>query len=299
MVATKQKTRYVYGPVNSWRSGCSLGIDPIGEISTCSFNCVYCQLGHIQNITSEVKTYVPTQKIIDDLLEFEELGLFNYEDLDVITFAGSGEPTIAENLEEIIDAINQIQNQRIQEGKLSKRKPIAILTNATMFDNPEVLKRACKADQLSLKIDAPDDEYLKMINQPAAGINITSIIEGIKDLKKEFTGKLQLQLMFMPKYIKDSHFAEGIAKIIKETRISWIQINTPTRPKPLGKEYHIETRGNHPEHDEHKEVEDYDKLELPVISKEEAFLIEDMIRGYLKTDMPNMHIINVYKRHND
>ncbi|MGK7944070.1 MAG: radical SAM protein, partial [Microcystaceae cyanobacterium] len=35
----------VYGPVTSWRYGRSLGIDPIGSLSTCSFNCVYCQLG--------------------------------------------------------------------------------------------------------------------------------------------------------------------------------------------------------------------------------------------------------------
>ncbi|MHC1586646.1 MAG: radical SAM protein, partial [Candidatus Hecatellaceae archaeon] len=35
----------VYGPVASWRLGLSLGIDPILPPKTCSFNCVYCQLG--------------------------------------------------------------------------------------------------------------------------------------------------------------------------------------------------------------------------------------------------------------
>ncbi|MEK6624776.1 MAG: radical SAM protein, partial [Bdellovibrionota bacterium] len=36
-------TQTVYGPVKSWRFGQSLGIDPIFHVSTCSFNCIYCQ----------------------------------------------------------------------------------------------------------------------------------------------------------------------------------------------------------------------------------------------------------------
>ena len=40
----------IYGPVPSWRLGNSLGVDlievPEGYDKVCSFNCVYCQLGH-------------------------------------------------------------------------------------------------------------------------------------------------------------------------------------------------------------------------------------------------------------
>ena len=50
----------VYGPVKSWRFGMSLGIDPIFVTSTCSFNCIYCQLGNIQDITTNFKEYVTT-----------------------------------------------------------------------------------------------------------------------------------------------------------------------------------------------------------------------------------------------
>ena len=41
----------VYGPIPSWRVGESLGIDLIRDNSVCSFNCVYCQLGYIQDIS--------------------------------------------------------------------------------------------------------------------------------------------------------------------------------------------------------------------------------------------------------
>jgi len=35
----------IYGPVASWRLGKSLGIDLISREKTCSFDCIYCQLG--------------------------------------------------------------------------------------------------------------------------------------------------------------------------------------------------------------------------------------------------------------
>jgi wyosine [tRNA(Phe)-imidazoG37] synthetase (radical SAM superfamily) len=285
----QSRNRYIYGPVRSWRSGLSLGVDPIGNISTCSFNCAYCQLGQIQDISNKVKVYVPTEFIIEDLKYFETESLFTPEALDVITFAGSGEPSLAENLAEIIEAI------RILYPKI----PISILTNATMLNNPEVRQRLIKADLLSLKLDAPNDEILRSINQPAAGISMASIISGIKALKQEVDclhkgqkAELQLQMMFMPKFIKTPGYIEGMASIILELGISKLQINTPTRPKPKGKEYHIDTRGNHYA----SETLAIEFIDLPVISETEAFAIEDRLRTLASKHIANLEIINVYQR---
>ncbi len=291
----KRKNKYVYGPVSSWRSGVSLGIDPIGDISTCSFNCVYCQLGKIQNITNEIKTYIKTEDIIEDLLDFEKEGLFSFDNLDVITFAGSGEPCLAENLGEIIDEINKIQDLRIEEGILNKRVKISILTNATMFHNKEVRERAKKVDLISLKLDAPNDKYLKQINQPAEGITMDSIITGIKKFKEEYRGESQLQMMFLPKYLKEDNFIEDLAELILETKVDEVQINTPTRPKPTNGKYHIESRGNHPAK-ENTDVDIYETIDLPVITKEEAFHIEDRIKEIIGKKMPELKFQNVYLR---
>lgn len=86
----------VYGPVDSWRFGKSIGIDLLMDPSTCSFNCTYCQLGFIQRITRDRKIYVPTKKVIED---FENS---NWQNCDVVTFSGSGEPTLALNIGEVI-----------------------------------------------------------------------------------------------------------------------------------------------------------------------------------------------------
>lgn len=283
--------RYVYGPVHSWRSGTSLGIDPIGEISTCSFNCAYCQLGKIQNISQEIKTYVETDLILQNLQELETQGNFIYEDLDVITFAGSGEPTLAANLGEIILGIKSLYSNR------SKQVPISILTNATMLNHTSVREALLYADLISIKLDAPNDKVLRSINQPADGITIQRIVSGIRLLQsslRESSPILQLQIMFMPKFIKDQEYLDQMIALIQDLGIKRIQINTPSRPKPISKtgEYWIDTRGNHYGPEEQIIKPEYIEFtQLPVISQEEAFMIEDK----LSTAIPELQIVNVYK----
>ena len=60
-------TTTVYGPVASWRFGWSLGVDLILSTSVCSLNCVYCQLGPIQERTNERREFLPTERVLADL----------------------------------------------------------------------------------------------------------------------------------------------------------------------------------------------------------------------------------------
>lgn len=58
--------RYVYGPVPSRRLGRSLGIDLV-PFKTCTYDCIYCQLGRITNKTVDRQEYFPI-KHLDGLL---------------------------------------------------------------------------------------------------------------------------------------------------------------------------------------------------------------------------------------
>lgn len=214
----------VYGPVKSWRYGRSLGIDPIGPISTCSFNCVYCQLGEIEQKNLDRALFIPTEQILADLEHFAPW------DVDIITLSGSGEPTQAINLGEIISAVKQ-----------RTKCPVAVLTNATLLDDPQVREALTIADKVSVKLDAVSSQQLQGVNRPVAGIDLTKMLEGMLDFRREYPGEFGIQTMILSPWQEK----------VKTEYIRWmqllspveIQLNTPTRPKPLTRQ--LEGRGNH------------------------------------------------------
>lgn len=214
----------VYGPVSSWRYGRSLGIDAIGNVSTCSFNCVYCQLGEIETKTCDRAIYVPTEKILDDLQVFAPW------DVDIITLSGSGEPTLALNLGEILSSIKQ------RTGR-----PTLVLTNGTLLGNSDVRQALALADKVSIKIDALSPEQLQRINRPVGGIDPANIWEGLQQFRVEYSGELAIQTMILAPWdagvkAKYMHLMQAIAP-------NEIQLNTPKRPKPLS--HQLEGRENH------------------------------------------------------
>nr|MBX2860747.1 radical SAM protein [Vampirovibrio sp.] len=205
----------VYGPVKSWRVGNSLGIDLLLQTSTCSFNCIYCQLGDIQQKTIERQIYVSTDQLERDFKESA------WESADIITFSGSGEPTLALNMAEVI---------RFIKDYTYDEKPVMVLTNGTTLQDPAVQKDLMEADTVSVKLDAATDEILQRMNRPVPGITLDSILQGIRDFRKIYPGKLTLQCMFMPSNIDA---AEAIAKVVGPLDVDEVQLNTPKRPYPL------------------------------------------------------------------
>ncbi|MBO8131870.1 MAG: radical SAM protein [Candidatus Marinimicrobia bacterium] len=215
-----KKFKYVYGPVPSWRLGSSLGIDPLSQkIKVCTFNCIYCQLGKKVLYTDERKVYVETEKVIEEIKRVPEI------EIDYITFSGMGEPTLAKNLLEIVRVIRKIRNEKI-----------AILTNSSLINSDDVKKELSEFDLVVAKLDAVDQETFLKINRPMDGVEIRKIIEGVISFKKNYKGKLALQIMFTE---ENKNHAKEIAKVAAKIHPDEVQINTPLRPskaKPLDKE---------------------------------------------------------------
>lgn len=256
-----QKT--VYGPVKSWRFGQSLGIDPIFHTSTCSFNCIYCQLGEIQSVTREHKEYVPTERVINDFKE-----IYEKEHIDIITYSGSGEPTLANNLSQMITQIREIAPQLTQ----------GILTNGTELSDPEVQKSLLLLDQVTIKLDSLSPEVFQKVNRPEKSVNLENIVKSIIEFKKIFTKPLFIQTMFMPinsKEIKD--YAEVI-NLINPTEI---QLNTPKRPYPLS--WHRENRGNH------LLIFDYEVRKLNALTHKQAMKVEEELRSLTQVPISSIY----------
>ncbi len=256
----------VYGPVRSWRVGMSLGIDLICETSICSFNCIYCQLGTIQRITNTRKLYVKTEKVISDFLASR------WEKSDIITYSGSGEPTLAVNLGEVAKEVARITSI-----------PQLVLTNGTLLHDPEVIKDLQSIDRTYVKLDASSKESFQRINRPISGITLDFIIRSIIDFKDRYEGLLGIQIMFLPTNLAE---LAGLAEILNRIKPDEVQLNTPTRPYP--KYWHISSRGGHT-----KELRQYDSVPLRKIDIEDALAVEDYLRK--ETGLP---VVSVYEKSN-
>jgi wyosine [tRNA(Phe)-imidazoG37] synthetase (radical SAM superfamily) len=213
----------VYGPVDSWRLGRSLGIDLLCIDSICSFDCVYCQLGKINRLTTKRRVFVPTEKLHSDLIASE------WRNSDVITISGSGEPTLAYNLGEAIDLVRSVTS-----------RPIIVLTNSTLLGDPDVRRAITKADRISCKLDAWEQCRLQRINRPVKGLRLDLVVDGISRLRHEFSGALAIQTMLLA--VPDRSGIERYCSIVKRIRPDEIQLNLPSRPVPY--EWTIENRGN-------------------------------------------------------
>jgi wyosine [tRNA(Phe)-imidazoG37] synthetase (radical SAM superfamily) len=170
----------VYGPVSSWRYGKSLGIDPIGAVSVCSFNCVYCQLGEIQRIQGNRQLFIPTEQIISELTSFA------LEEVDAITLSGSGEPTLAENLGDILTAIARLTPT-----------PTVVLTNGTLLGDAQVRLELAGAAKVAVKVDGVTEKQLRRINRPSGGVDLAKMREGIAAFAREYRGELAIQTMVL------------------------------------------------------------------------------------------------------
>ncbi|MFO8010089.1 MAG: radical SAM protein [Dehalococcoidia bacterium] len=210
----------IYGPVASWRLGRSLGVDLISqEGKTCSFDCIYCQLGKTKAFASGRSEYISIDTLARELISVKGIAA------DFVTFSGTGEPTLASNLGDAIQLVRDTLDL-----------PVAILTNSSLISLDDVRRDLSRADVVVAKMDAPDEHTFQMVNRPVEGIRLNGIIEGIKKFRSRFSGRLALQMMFMEEnYVRVSDMAELAAAISPNE----VQVNTPTRPcavRPLAED---------------------------------------------------------------
>ena len=217
----------VFGPIYSRRLGTSLGINLLpekGEI--CNFDCIYCECGW--NRDGRNDTVLPTAaKVRADLENMLEHLRRQAIKVDSITFSGDGEPTLNPEFPQIIDDTLALRDELAATAKVS------VLSNATKVHLPEVFNALCKVDNPIMKIDAPTNELIARINNPAPGYDIARVVEALKQFKGNFI--LQTCMLRSKEYDFDSsrpEVLEGWMAIVRELRPREIMVYTIDRPTP-------------------------------------------------------------------
>jgi wyosine [tRNA(Phe)-imidazoG37] synthetase (radical SAM superfamily) len=204
---------YVFGPVPSRRLGLSLGIDLI-PAKTCTYDCLYCQVGRTTLRTLEARPFIPLSKVVAEL----EKKLRNTFP-DVVTLAGSGEPTLHSQIDQMIAAI-----------KKRTETKVAVLTNGSLFWREDVRKGVLKADIILPTLSSAFANTFRTIHRPHPELNLDIIVEGLKRLRKDFRGQLFLEVVILSGINDGEREVEGIKTLIDQIAPEKTQINTVVRP---------------------------------------------------------------------
>jgi wyosine [tRNA(Phe)-imidazoG37] synthetase (radical SAM superfamily) len=228
-MATFLFDKIIFGPVISRRLGVSLGINLLPNTQKlCNFNCIYCECGWNPDVKKK-GTIPKVQEVVNHLeAKLQDMKLKN-EKLDVITFAGNGEPTMHPYFEKIIESTIALRNKYFPEVK------IAVLSNATLVHKTEIFDALNLIDMNILKIDSAFEETCRLLNQPAGYYSINEIVTNLQ----KFKGKLIIQTMFIKGTYKGILFdnttkkeIEAWLEIVKKISPSHVMIYTIARDTP-------------------------------------------------------------------
>ncbi len=206
-----------FGPVPSRRLGRSLGVNNIPP-KTCSYSCVYCQLGKTTNLSIERKRFYDPASIVKEVKNRVDIIRKKDEKIDYITFVPDGEPTLDINLRE---EVKELKGMGIK---------LAILTNSSLIWREDVREDLKMFDLVSLKIDAVDFNAWKKTNRPHPELKLSEIMEGIIDFSDEYRGKLLTETMLIAGYNDQKEHIEKLADFIGKLHPSKSYISIPTRP---------------------------------------------------------------------
>jgi len=209
--STKQK--HVFGPVPSRRLGRSLGIDLV-PFKTCSYDCIYCQLGRTTCKTTEIREYVPVNEALSQLRQ----KLMEIPRPDYITLSGSGEPTLHSRMKDIITGIKDMTDV-----------PVAVLTNASLFWKRDILDAVMDADLIVPSLDAGNEDMFRRVNRPHADISFEKMVDGLQALRSHYQGLIWLEVFLIGGISDNPDAIQEIKEHTDRLAPDRIQLNTAVR----------------------------------------------------------------------
>ncbi|MCG7849670.1 MAG: radical SAM protein [ANME-2 cluster archaeon] len=207
---------YAYGPVPSRRLGRSLGVSPIPP-KTCSYNCIYCQLGQTGRVQVRRESFYPKEDILSDI--GKAVKVINSANIDYITFVGDGEPTLCKDLGWLIGKCKQ-----------QWQIPVAVITNGSLLFMKDVRQDLESSDVVLPTLDAGSEDVFRTLNRPHGSIGFEEMLQGQVDFRKEYSGKIWLEVMLVKDVNDSDKSLMEINDAIKQVKPDRIYISVPIRP---------------------------------------------------------------------
>lgn len=235
--------RYVYVVISSRARGLSLGIN-MNPDKACNFDCVYCEVDRRESaavpvpplevaaMTAELRRTIAFvgQNRLRELPAYRALPPELLQ-LRHVALSGDGEPTLAPNFAEIVEA--SIGVRALGGFPFFK---MVLITNGTGLDQPQVrtgLEHFTKSDEIWAKLDGGTEAYVDHVNRPK--ITLEKALANILTLARE--RPVMIQSLFAtfdgeePSYGEIRQYAERLKELrLAGAQITGVQIYSATRP---------------------------------------------------------------------
>ncbi len=190
MIQAPEDQMIAFGPVPSRRLGRSLGINNIPP-KICTYSCIYCQLGRTIKMQIKRRPFYEPEQVVraveDKVAQARDAG----ETIDYLTFVPDGEPTLDVNLGREIALLRPLGIK------------IAVISNGSLVWREDVREDLQKADWVSLKVDAVQEEVWRRIDRPHGKLCLDTILSGALELARAlesmraFKGELTTETMLV------------------------------------------------------------------------------------------------------
>jgi wyosine [tRNA(Phe)-imidazoG37] synthetase (radical SAM superfamily) len=207
----------VFGPVPSRRLGRSLGINNIPH-KTCSYACVYCQIGRTRKRQIECGRFYEPETIFEEVRD-KVSGLRKTDQvIDYLSFVPDGEPTLDESLGRTVAALRPLGVK------------IAVISNGSLLWRPDVREALVNTDWVSLKIDSTIEDIWRRTNRPHASLQLGSILEGMRTFTGTYRGTLVTETMLVRGLNDGEGNLASIADFLHDLQPQKAYISVPIRP---------------------------------------------------------------------
>jgi len=219
-MATFLFDKIIFGPVKSRRLGVSLGINLLPtDAKLCNFDCIYCECGRNESNKPEKAFFHPRSTVSYHLYSKLKSMKEENQPLDVITYAGNGEPTLHPEFEGIMEDTRKLRDQFFPNVR------IAVLSNATNLHNEKVFNALQTIDDNILKLDSAFIETIKLLNNPPTNFTVEKLVSNLQ----KFNGKLIIQTLFVKGYYGDIEIDNSTEKEV----LAWIELLKIIKPQKV------------------------------------------------------------------
>lgn len=192
----------------------SLGVNNIPR-KTCTYSCVYCQVGKTDHMTLERRSFYPTGSIFREVLK--KISGIDVP-VDVITFVPDGEPTLDIELGSHLRTMREIGTDT------------AVITNSSLLWRKDVREDLNEADIVSVKIDSADERTWKKVDRPHGNLSLKRILRGIGEFSESYKGRLWTETMLVKGVNDDLDSIERTVEFLEDLDAEANHVTVPVRP---------------------------------------------------------------------